>query len=336
MAEPTFDDIEALVGPATPHFAFQLRARVRELIAGLPEDDPVRQFGEEKIRLLDDLGYASSKAEDDEPEEPRTRIGWDEIPSSAPAARPLPPLSEGLMGRSVLVTGGSRGIGKAIALRFAREGATRVAIGYMRSDSAAEETACELQALGAEPVLVRGNVTSERVLQQVSELGPIDVFVHNAATGVIRPALETEEKHWDWTLNSNARSFLSLTRALAPTMPPARRSWRSRASARSACSTTTPSSAHRRPRSSRSCATSRSSSGRGDSRQRSLGRRRRHGRARSLPEPRGDAEDGTGERRRTARHAGGHRRRRLVPQLTRGRDGARPDTDRRRRLQPPR
>jgi hypothetical protein len=90
MAEPTFDDIEALVGPATPHFAFQLRARVRELIDDLPEDHPVRHFGEEKIHLLDDLGYASSKAEDDEPEEPRTRVGWDEIPSSAPVSRPLP------------------------------------------------------------------------------------------------------------------------------------------------------------------------------------------------------------------------------------------------------
>ena len=90
MAEPTFDDIEALVGPATPHFAFQIRARVRELIGDLPEDDPVRRFGEEKICLLDDLGYASSKAADDEPEEPRTRIGWDEIPSSAPVTRPLP------------------------------------------------------------------------------------------------------------------------------------------------------------------------------------------------------------------------------------------------------
>jgi len=90
MAEPTVDDIEALVGPATPHFAFQIRARVRELIEGLREDDPVRLFGEEKIRLLDDLGLASSKAENDEPEEPRTRIGWDEIPSSAPVTRPLP------------------------------------------------------------------------------------------------------------------------------------------------------------------------------------------------------------------------------------------------------
>ncbi len=59
----TIDDIDALVGPATPHFAFQIRARVREAIAGLPEDDAVRRYGEEKIALLDDLGYASSKAE---------------------------------------------------------------------------------------------------------------------------------------------------------------------------------------------------------------------------------------------------------------------------------
>jgi enoyl-[acyl-carrier protein] reductase III len=123
------------------------------------------------------------------------------------------------MGPSVLVTGGSRGIGKAIALRFARDGASRVAIGYMRSDAAAEETAEELRALGAEPVLVRGNVTSERVHEQVRDLGPLDAFVHNAATGVIRPALETDDKHWDWTLNANARSLLSLTREIAPTMP---------------------------------------------------------------------------------------------------------------------
>ncbi len=90
MTEPTVDDIEALVGPATPHFAFQIRARVRELIAGLPEGHPVRVLGEQKLALLADLGHASSKAEDDEPEQPRRRIGWDEIPSSAPASSPLP------------------------------------------------------------------------------------------------------------------------------------------------------------------------------------------------------------------------------------------------------
>jgi enoyl-[acyl-carrier protein] reductase III len=123
-------------------------------------------------------------------------------------------------GASVLVTGGSRGIGKAIALRFAERGAQRVAIGYLRNDSAAEETAEELRAAGAEPVLLRGNVASERVAAEAAELGPFDILVHNAATGVIRPALETEDKHWDWTLNANARALLTLARACAPQMPP--------------------------------------------------------------------------------------------------------------------
>src|SRR5207248_1730684 len=117
------------------------------------------------------------------------------------------------------VTGGSRGIGRAIALRFARDGADRVAIGYLRNDSAAEATADELRALGTDPVLVRGNVTSDRVLEEVAALGPLDVLVHNAATGVVRPALETEDKHWDWTLNANARALLSLARVAAPQMP---------------------------------------------------------------------------------------------------------------------
>jgi hypothetical protein len=88
--EPTKDDIDALVGPATPHFAYQLRARVRELIEGLPEDHPVRRHGEKKMELLDRLGYASTKAED-LPGEPREKgLGWEKIPSSAPATNPLP------------------------------------------------------------------------------------------------------------------------------------------------------------------------------------------------------------------------------------------------------
>jgi enoyl-[acyl-carrier protein] reductase III len=123
-------------------------------------------------------------------------------------------------GRSVLVTGGTRGIGRAIALRFARLGAGRVAIGYLRNDTAAEETAAALREEGADPVLVRGNVSSERVVQEFADGGPWDVIVHNAATGVIRPALETEDKHWDWTLSANARALLSLTRACADAMAP--------------------------------------------------------------------------------------------------------------------
>jgi hypothetical protein len=89
--EPTREDVDALVGPATPHFAYQLRARVRELVSELPEDHPVRRYGEENMELLDRLGYASTKAEE-APDEPRGKgIGWEQIPSSAPASRPLPP-----------------------------------------------------------------------------------------------------------------------------------------------------------------------------------------------------------------------------------------------------
>src|ERR1700751_853443 len=64
MPEPTFADVDELVGPATPHFAYQLRARMRELVLDLSEEHPVRQYAEEKIELLDRLGHASSKAED--------------------------------------------------------------------------------------------------------------------------------------------------------------------------------------------------------------------------------------------------------------------------------
>jgi enoyl-[acyl-carrier protein] reductase III len=123
-------------------------------------------------------------------------------------------------GASVLVTGGSRGIGKAIALRFAELGAKRIAIGYLRNDTAAEQTADELRGLGAEPLLLRGNIAAGRVLGEVESHGPWNVVVHNAATGVIRPALETEDKHWDWTLGANSRALLSLARVAAPTMPP--------------------------------------------------------------------------------------------------------------------
>jgi enoyl-[acyl-carrier protein] reductase III len=125
-----------------------------------------------------------------------------------------------LDGRSVLVTGGTRGIGKAIACRFAELGAARVVVGYLRKDSVAEQAAEELRAAGTEPVLVRGNVSSQKTVGALASHGPYAAVVHNAATGVIRPALETEDRHWDWTMAANARAFLSLARACAPEMEP--------------------------------------------------------------------------------------------------------------------
>ncbi len=124
-------------------------------------------------------------------------------------------------GKSVFVTGGSRGIGREIALRFADLGATRVALSYLRNDTAAEETAGEIRERGAEALLLRGNVgDAEKAASFIEELGALDVLVSNAATGVIRPALELEERHWDWTMNANARAFLTLSRHAAPRMQP--------------------------------------------------------------------------------------------------------------------
>jgi len=89
MPEPTKEAIDALVGPATPQFAYQLRARIEELVKDLPEDDPLRRYGEEKMELLDRLGHASSKAESGGRVR-RDVPGWNELPSSAPADAPLP------------------------------------------------------------------------------------------------------------------------------------------------------------------------------------------------------------------------------------------------------
>ena len=123
-------------------------------------------------------------------------------------------------GKSVLVTGGSRGIGKAISLRFAERGARRVAVSYLRNDKAAEETADEIRKLGAEAVLLRGNLGDpDKTRALLADAGPLDVIVSNAATGVIRPFQELDEKHWDWTLNANARALFTIAREAAPNMP---------------------------------------------------------------------------------------------------------------------
>jgi enoyl-[acyl-carrier protein] reductase III len=119
-----------------------------------------------------------------------------------------------LAGRLALVTGGSRGIGRAIAVDLARRGAD-VAVSYLRNQEAAQEAVRAIEAEGRRAVAIRGRVDStERAHALVDAaaeaIGGLDLLVSNAASGVIRPALEATERHWDWTLDTNARALLLL------------------------------------------------------------------------------------------------------------------------------
>ena len=113
-------------------------------------------------------------------------------------------------GRVALVTGGSRGIGKAIALELASRGAD-IAFNYLRNHRAAAETESEIVALGVRCLKYRAHLGDEAKITSLFEaietkFGRLNILVNNAATGVQRPALELESKHWDWTLNVNARA----------------------------------------------------------------------------------------------------------------------------------
>lgn len=122
----------------------------------------------------------------------------------------------------VLVTGSGRGIGREMALRFAREGA-HVVVNFFRNREPAEETATDVRALGREALVVRANVGELEELaalyRQIDEtFGALDVLVHNAASGYNRPALAQKARGWEWTMNINARSLLFGAQHAAPLM----------------------------------------------------------------------------------------------------------------------
>ncbi|AIE59149.1 enoyl-[acyl-carrier-protein] reductase FabL [Bacillus methanolicus] len=121
-----------------------------------------------------------------------------------------------------LVTGSSRGIGKATALRLAKKGYD-IVINYARSKSAALETAGEIEQLGRKALVVKANVGDvekiKNMFEQINnEFGRLDVFINNAASGVLRPALEIEESHWDWTMNINSKALLFCAKEAAKLM----------------------------------------------------------------------------------------------------------------------
>jgi enoyl-[acyl-carrier protein] reductase III len=121
-----------------------------------------------------------------------------------------------------LITGSGRGIGKATALHFARLGAD-IVINYLRKQSAAEETAREIEALGRKALVVKADVGDPEDIDKLfaeveKQFGALDFLVNNAASGYIRPVMEQKVKGWDWTMNINARAALFTAQKAAPLM----------------------------------------------------------------------------------------------------------------------
>jgi enoyl-[acyl-carrier protein] reductase III len=121
-----------------------------------------------------------------------------------------------------LVTGSGRGIGRAIALQLARQGAD-VVVNFFRNRPPAEETAAAIEELGRRALLVKADVGDLDDLNRLFDeteraFGGLDIFIHNAASGYNRPVLEQKPKGWEWTMNINARSLLFAAQRAAPMM----------------------------------------------------------------------------------------------------------------------
>jgi enoyl-[acyl-carrier protein] reductase III len=127
-----------------------------------------------------------------------------------------------ITGKLALITGGGRGIGRAIALELARRGAD-VVVNYVRHPDAAQETASQAAAFGVTAETIRANIADETGIERMFEdirqrFGYVDVLVNNSASGVNRAATDVAAKHWDWTLNVNARGAWLCAKAALPLM----------------------------------------------------------------------------------------------------------------------
>jgi len=127
-----------------------------------------------------------------------------------------------LSGKTAVITGSGRGIGRGIALSLAQRGCN-VAVNFFRHREDAEQTAAEAEALGVKAAIIKANVAKEDEIrglvdEAARQLGSVDIFVGNAASGVLKPITEIDAKAWDWTLNINARSILFGAQAAVPYM----------------------------------------------------------------------------------------------------------------------
>jgi enoyl-[acyl-carrier protein] reductase III len=124
--------------------------------------------------------------------------------------------------KTAVVTGSGRGIGRAIALYFARNGAD-VVVNFFRNRAPAEKTAAEIEKTGRRALVVKANVGDlddiNHLFDEVDKtFGGLDIFIHNAASGYNRPALQQKPKGWEWTMNINARALLFSAQRCVPLM----------------------------------------------------------------------------------------------------------------------
>ncbi len=127
-----------------------------------------------------------------------------------------------LRGRVALVTGGARGIGRAVALKLAREGCD-VAVNYYNSHEEAEELCGEILAQGRRAVALQASVADpDSVADLFAGFGAtfdrLDILVSNAASGVLKPAMEMTRKHWRWCMETNALALNLLAQHAVPLM----------------------------------------------------------------------------------------------------------------------
>ena len=117
--------------------------------------------------------------------------------------------------RNILITGSSRGIGRAIALKIASAG-DHVLINYLQNVEAADHTATLLQERGVQTTVVQGNVRDENALKQMASVfSQVDILVHNAAIGVMKPFQKIRSKQWDLTIESSLRPFWLLSKLVS-------------------------------------------------------------------------------------------------------------------------
>jgi enoyl-[acyl-carrier protein] reductase III len=122
----------------------------------------------------------------------------------------------------VLITGSGRGIGRTIALYFAKNGAD-VVVNFFRNRVPAQETVAEIEKLGRRALLVKADVGDiddiNHLFDEVEQaFGGLDIFIHNAASGYNRPVMQQKPKGWDWTMNINARALLFAAQRAVPLM----------------------------------------------------------------------------------------------------------------------